>query len=133
MSHLGIKTGYNAKLTVTSGSASYTGAELTNVRVFISEEPIEITDLGSTWRERENGLLDWELSATKNVATMTSGFLALARLAGTVNVTIKEPGSSTVAFSGVGIITRGGVDFPMGASTEELSIVGNGTAPTKPA
>lgn len=127
-----VKTGYDATLTVTSGS-TYTGGELTNVRAFISEEPVDISDLGSIWRERENGLLDWEIAGTKNVAAMASGFLALARLVGTVTVSIKEPGGTGIAFSGVGIITRGGVDFPMGATTEEISIVGDGTAPSVPA
>jgi len=128
-----VKSGYNASLTITSGSSTYTGAELTDVSVSISQEPIDISDLGSTWRERDNGLLDWEITGRKNLATFTSGFLALTRLTDTVNVTVKQPASSSAAFSAVGIITRGVLNLPMGATTEEVTLVGNGTAPTIPA
>lgn len=121
------KTGFGAALTV----GVYTGAELTDVRVSINHEPVDITDLASTWRERAEGLLDWEVTGTKNYAT--EAFLDLALVATTsVTVAVKQPDTS-VLFSGAGFITRGMTNFPgNAASNEEITVVGNGVAPTVP-
>ena len=121
------KSGYNAKLSVGSG---YTGAELTDVSVSINHEPVEVSDLASTWRERAKGLLDWEVTGSKNYATQA--FLTIAGSGTTsVAVSIFGPNSATTAvFTGVGYVTRGMTTFPMGAATETITVVGNGTAPT---
>jgi hypothetical protein len=121
------KSGYSAKLSVGAG---YTGAELTNVSVSINHEPVEVSDLASTWRERAKGLLDWEVTGSKNYATQA--FLTIAGSGTTsVAVSIFGPNSATTAvFTGVGYVTRGMTTFPMGAATEEITVVGNGTAPT---
>lgn len=120
------KSGYTAVLSV----GGYSGAELTNVSVTVNHEPIEVSDLASTWKEKTKGLLDWELSGSKNYATQA--FVTLAAAGQTsVAVAIYGPNSATTAvFSAVGFVTRGMATFPQGAATEEITVVGNGTAPT---
>jgi hypothetical protein len=120
------KSGYTAKLTV----GGYTGADLTNVSVSISHEPIELTDLASTWKDFAAGLRDWELTGTKNYATQA--FVTLAASGNTsVAVTVFGPNNAlTGIFTGYGYVTRGMATFPQGAATEEITVVGNGTAPT---
>jgi hypothetical protein len=120
------RSGYGASLTV----GSYTGAELTDVRARISHAPVEVSDLASTWVERQAGLIDWEVTGTKNYAS--EAFLTLADAARTSVVCKITDMKSTVIFSGVGFITNGGTNLPMGAATEEITVVGNGTAPSKP-
>lgn len=117
------RSGYNASLTV----GGYTGAELTNVSVSINHEPIEVSDLASTWRERAKGLIDFEVTGSKNYATQA--FLTLAA-AGQTSVVVKvsDPDGTTI-FSGVGFVTRGMTTFPMGAATEEVTVVGQGATP----
>jgi len=120
------RSGYGASLTV----GSYTGAELTDVRARISHAPVEVSDLASTYVERQPGLLDWEVTGTKNYAS--EAFLKLADAARTSVVCKVTDMKGTVIFSGVGFITNGGTNLPMGAATEEITVVGNGTAPSKP-
>ena len=118
------RSGYGASLTV----GSYTGAELTDVRARISHAPVEVSDLASTWVERQPGLLDWEVTGTKNYAS--EAFLTLA-MAGRTSVVCKVTDmKGTVIFSSVGFVTNGGTNLPMGAATEEITVVGNGTAIT---
>lgn len=120
------KSGYTAKLTV----GGYTGADLTNVSVSISHEPIELTDLASVWKDYAAGLRDWEVTGSKNYTTQA--FVTLAASGNTsVAVSVYGPNSATTAiFTGYGYITRGMAAYPQGAATEEVTIVGNGTAPT---
>jgi hypothetical protein len=118
------KSGYNASLTVGSG---YTGAELTNVSVVVNHEPIEVSDLASVWKERAIGLLDWEVSGSKSYATQA--FVTLAASGRTsVAVKVKDQDGTTI-FSGLGFVTRGLATFPMGAASEEITIVGQGATP----
>lgn len=119
------KSGYGASLTV----GSYTGAELTDVHARISHAPVEVSDLASTWVERVPGLLDWEVTGTKNYAA--ESFLTRAFNARTSVICKVTDSRSSVIFSGVGFITNGGTNMPMNAAaTEEITVVGNGTAPT---
>lgn len=121
------RTGYNASLTV----GSYTGAELTDVRVRISHSPVDVSDLASTWVERAPGLLDWEITGTKNYAS--EAFLTRAVNARTSVICRVTDSRSSVIFSGVGFITAGGTNMPMNAAAnEEITVVGNGTAPSNP-
>lgn len=128
---MGNKSGYNASLTV----GSYTGASLTDVTVTLSGQTIDVSDLSDIWRSKTYGLLDWELTGIKNVAT--EAFLELMKPAGgaaqtSVAVTVTNPAGTTV-FSGLGWITHASLTYPRGAATEEITVVGNGTAPTVPA
>lgn len=117
------RSGYNASLTV----SGYTGAELTNVSVTVNHEPIEVSDLASTWKERTKGLLDWEVTGSKNYATQA--FLTLATSAQTSMIVKVKDQDGTTIFSGIGFITRGMTTFPQGAATEEITITGKGDAP----
>jgi hypothetical protein len=119
------KSGYKAVLSV----GAYAGAELTNVSVSVNHEPIEVSDLASVFKERAIGLLDWEVSGSKNYATQA--FVSLAAAGRTsVSVTIGYSGATSNVFAGVGWVTRGLANFPMGTANEEITVVGNGTAPT---
>lgn len=116
------RSGYNASLTVGSG---YSGAELTNVTVSVNHEPIEVSDLASTWKERTAGLKSWEVTGTKNYATQA--FLTIAASGNTsVGVAVKDQDGTTV-FSGAGFVTRGLTAFPQGAASEEITIQGKVT------
>lgn len=120
---MGSKSGYTASLTV----GAYTGAELTNVSVTLNHEPIEVSDLASVFKERTWGLLDWELTGTKNY--VTQAFLTLAKAGRTsVNTIVKNPAGTTM-FSCPGLVTRGVANYPMGAATEEITVVGMGSTP----
>jgi len=128
---MGNKSGYNASLTI----GSYTGASLTNVTVAINGETIDVSDLSDTWRARTPGLLDWELTGTKNVAS--EAFLDLMKPTGaaaqtSVGVKLTNPAGTTV-FSALGWITQAVLTYPRGAASEEITVVGTGTPPTVPA
>jgi len=118
-----VRSGYGATLTITSGTGSYDGAELTDVRVEINHEPIDVTDLASTYRERVGGLLDWTVTGRKNYASNAFISHCAAAPSSIVKATIKNPSGTTV-FAGWGYVTRGLLNFPMGASNEEVQIVG---------
>jgi predicted secreted protein len=116
------RSGYNASLSIGTG---YTGAELTNVAVTVNHEPIEVSDLASTWKERVAGLKSWEVTGSKNFATQA--FLTLAASGNTsVAVAVKDQDGTTI-FSGAGFVTRGLSTFPQGAATEEVTIQGKVT------
>lgn len=118
------KSGFNASLTV----GAYTGAELDDVTVEINHTPVDVTDLASDYVERVGGLRDWSITGRKRYATQA--FLTLAASGTTsVNCIVKNPSATTV-FSGPGFVTRGMLNFPKDAAGEEITVVGNGTAPT---
>lgn len=117
------KSGYAATLTVSSLMTS-----LTDIRVEINHEPIDVTTLASTWRGRVEGILDWRVTGTRNY-TATKFLKKAVSGATTFQVGIANPSGTTI-FSATGLITRALVGFPTDASTEEIEVVGMGTAPT---
>lgn len=117
-------SGYQASLSI----GSYAGADITNISVTINGEPIDVTCLADTWKKNVNGLRDWEVTGTKNFTTQD--FLTALNSGRTsVLVTITSPAGATV-FSGLGFCTRGVTTFPMGAATEEITVVGQGSTPS---
>ena len=118
------KSGYTATLKV----GAYAGANLTNVTLNINHETVDLSDLNSHFKERGGGVLDWEVTAQKNLTTAV--FLNMARNGETsVAVSIIGPNGGLAVFSGVGLITRGMAAYPMAAANEDITIVGNGTVP----
>lgn len=118
-----VRSGYGASLSIVSGTGSYTGAELTDVRVEINHEPVEVTDLASTYRERVGGIIDWRLTANKNYASNAFISHCAAAPSSIVKCTVTNPSGTTV-FQAWGYVTRGMLNFPMGASNEEVEVVG---------
>lgn len=117
------KSGYNATLNIGGAITS-----VQDIRMEINHEPVDVTTLASTWRERVAGILDWRVTGTRNYAS--TSFLSKAK-AGTTSVaiTVTSPDASSTVFSSVGFITRGLAGFPTDASTEEVEVVSKGTAP----
>lgn len=119
-----VKSGYNAKFVV--GGTSMLQA--TDIRLEINHEAIDITDLASTYRERTGGILDWRATCTSNYATQQA--LTKAAAGGTSGVLTIRDGSGAVVFIGAGFVTRGTINFPTGASNQEIEVVGNGSTPS---
>jgi hypothetical protein len=127
------KTGYKATLTV----GSYTGVALTNVSVRASGETIDVSDLSSYERQRQFGKVGWELTGSKNLkpsetTTVMGKFFASAAAAQpSVGVSVKNPTGACV-FSGTGYVTRAVTTYPMGAATQEFTVVNTPTSPSVP-
>ena len=119
-------SGYNATLKI----GTYSVASLDDVRVSVDHEPVDVSDLADTWRAMAGGILDWEVTGTRKFTCQK--FLTLVD-GGRTSVAIRVGSPATTnLFSGTGYITRGASNFPMGAAGEEITIVGTGSAPTKP-
>ena len=127
------KSGYNFKAYIGATSKSTNIAQVTNIAFSVSGEPVEVSDLASTYKERVQGLSDWEATVSANYQTTQLGKKAAAMAAATSQIfTIvnNKAVPSTTVFSGICLITRIGMAFPMGAATEEMTVVGNGTTPS---
>jgi hypothetical protein len=127
------KTGYKATLTV----GSYTGVALTNVSVRASGETIDVSDLSSYERQKQFGKTSWELTGSKNLkpseTTTVMGifFPSAAAAQPSVGVSVKNP-TGTCVFSGTGYVTRAVTTYPMGAATQEFTVVNTPTSPSVP-
>ena len=119
------KSGFRAILGVgyVSGNIStvYNGAELTDVSITVSHESVDVSDLGSIWKERTFGLMDWEVTGKKNY--VSSAFIKLIKSQNTSTfwIGVKNP-AGAIIFKGRGIVLRGSLAIPMGAITEEITI-----------
>ena len=125
------KSGYDARLLIghaAAGATTYDGAELTNVVVTVSNEPVEVSDLASTYKERTQGLSDVEVTGTKNYVSTKFAKAAASMHVSTFVVTVFNP-SGTAVFAGSMLLTRGAMTIPMGAITEEVTLVGYGPTP----
>ena len=129
---MGSLSGYTASLylgPVSSGAADYHGAELTNVSVNVGHEPVEVSDLASVFKERVAGLLDWEVTGSKNYVTQR--FLTRVQSAQTSILcrvfSSAHPPPASAVFTAYGFVTRGLATYPMGAATEEITVQGGST------
>jgi hypothetical protein len=121
-----VKSGYNAKFVV--GGTSLLQSE--DISVEVNHEPIDITDLQSTYRERCEGILDWSVTCRSKYASQQVLTKAVAGRT-SVLVTIREGSAATgVIFSGLGFVTTANVNFPMGATNQSITVVGNGGTPS---
>lgn len=116
------KSGFNASLTI----GTYTGASLTDVSISISQATIDVSDLSNVWTQRAAGLKDWTISGRKNY--VSQDFLTLAAAGTSMVVKVKNQ-AGVVIFSGVGRVSQGSLNFPMGAANESIEIQSAGTAP----
>lgn len=123
-----VKSGYNAQLKLDGGSAV---AVMTDIRVEMSQDFIEVQGLDDDMIQRVPGLSDWRMSGTRRYASMA--FLSAAAVAMSANtsvgVTIINPSASSTVFSAVGFMTRAALNYPTDATNEEIEVVSKGTRP----
>lgn len=109
------KGGYRA--TVTLGGVAVSEAD--NVEITADGEEFDVTDLGDYLVQKKPGALD--INVTGEATFLGFGSSLLSRIhgaySGTASFAIKItlPPSTSVALSGAGHYTRGGLNIPRGA------------------
>lgn len=123
-----VKSGYNAQLKLSGGTAI---AVMTDIRIELSQDFIEVQGLSDDMIQRVPGLSDWRLSGTRRYASMA--FVSSAQVAMSANtsvgVSVINPSASSTVFSAVGFITRAALNYPTDATNEEIEVISKGTRP----